>query len=350
LSELARVFYGGYLGFEKNYEKAFHFWRIAANRGHYDSLINAAIMLYDNHGIALNYKKALYYLKKAANFRSSGLPFTGIGVFYENGWVVQKDYTKALKWYELGAEAGDVHGMNNYSSILTKKDAPVKDFAKARRWLQEATNKGHPTSLNTLGYIYDKGMGVEVDFKKAFDCYKKACDLGDGNGANNVADMFLTGRGVHVDYGEAFRYFKLAVERNSSIALATLGFMYMFGMGVEKSIQHAILMFEQSCNLNNSFPYLLLGIIYSDGIEVQKNEEYAQRCFDKGLFTDLVSYDEFIEWMEQIEEKKHPDKLALILGMIFLRGYMNSAIDSMKARKYLQRAYEHGSLWVKMYL
>ena len=65
-----------------------------------------------------------------------------IGIMYENGDGVEKDYKKAKEWYEKSAKQGNVE------------------------------------ALVSLAIMYEEGKGVEPDFKKAISWYKKAAKAG----------------------------------------------------------------------------------------------------------------------------------------------------------------------------
>ena len=40
-----------------------------------------------------------------------------IGVMYENGEYVEKDYTKALEWYKKAMDNGDSNAQDNYDRL-----------------------------------------------------------------------------------------------------------------------------------------------------------------------------------------------------------------------------------------
>ena len=46
-----------------------------------------------------------------------------LGVLYDNGQGVKRDYTQARQWYEKAAAAGDAGAMNTLGSTTEKAEA-----------------------------------------------------------------------------------------------------------------------------------------------------------------------------------------------------------------------------------
>ncbi|WP_338883058.1 tetratricopeptide repeat protein [Xenorhabdus sp. TH1] len=111
-----------------------------------DDLLNFAIKLEEKG----NYKNAFkYYLLAAKKGNSTAL--NNIGFFYEFGQGVDKDYSKALKYYN--------------KSIRIDNNS---------------------TALHNLSRLYLLGLGVKKDRKKALFFLNKSAELGNKHALNDV--------------------------------------------------------------------------------------------------------------------------------------------------------------------
>lgn len=97
-------------------------------------------------GYPLNYKKAFECFQEAAKSGNSS-SMNCLGLLYEGGKYVQKDYKQAVDWFykAIQADAKNAHATYN------------------------------------LGRMYYNGLGVEKNLQKAFDFCRSAVMLGLGN-------------------------------------------------------------------------------------------------------------------------------------------------------------------------
>ena len=63
-----------------------------------------------------------------------------LGVLYENGSGVTKDYAKAREWYEKGAAKGDTDAMTNLAMLYYNGYGVAKDPAKANELMNKAND------------------------------------------------------------------------------------------------------------------------------------------------------------------------------------------------------------------
>jgi TPR repeat protein len=112
-----------------------------------------------------------------------------LGVMYDKGNGVSRDYAEAVKWYGKAAEQG---------------------YAKAQADL-EAVHKGVTKAYVNLGWMYDSRQ----DYAEAVTWFRKAADQGDALGQINFGFMYAQGRGVTQDYVLAHMWFNLAAARGN---------------------------------------------------------------------------------------------------------------------------------------
>ena len=102
-----------------------------------------------------------------------------LGLCYENGYGVKKDYKKAADYYQKAADRGDITG----------------------------------TCL--LGHMYEEGLGVSKDYSMAMELYLKSAQRGDviaAPGMVAVGRMYEAGYGVDIDLNTARKWYQKALE------------------------------------------------------------------------------------------------------------------------------------------
>ncbi len=65
-----------------------------------------------------------------------------LGCAYHEGFPVERDFKKAVKWYELAVASGHITAMNNLAALAQKAYGTPPDIKRARRLLAQAAAKG----------------------------------------------------------------------------------------------------------------------------------------------------------------------------------------------------------------
>ncbi len=194
-------------------------------------------MYYIGQGCEVDYSKAIKYYQLAAdqgnvdvqfnlglnisthNFIFSHL-FT-IGVMYYIGQGCAVDYSKAMKYFQLAADQGDSNGQHNLGCNISSHDSIF-------------------SHLFTIGLMYYNGKGCAVDYSNAIKYFQLAADQGDVSaqvclGCNisshgcifsplfTIGLMYYNGEGCAVDYSKAMKYFQLAADQGDSNGQHNLG-------------------------------------------------------------------------------------------------------------------------------
>ena len=79
-----------------------------------------------------------------------------LGVMYGNGKGVAKDYSKAIKWWNLAADQGNGKAQYNLGLMYEKGKEVKKNFKKAAIWYQLASNQGHAKAQEKLSLLLNK--------------------------------------------------------------------------------------------------------------------------------------------------------------------------------------------------
>jgi len=121
-----------------------------------------------------------------------------VALIYANGKGVQKDLSKARKWYEKAAKQGNGPAQYNLAQLYhTAGATDAHGYEKARYWYEKAVEAGIMQAYNNLAALYMEGKGVKQDQQKAFELFQKAASMGDSSAQVNVAVLYAWGGGYH---------------------------------------------------------------------------------------------------------------------------------------------------------
>ena len=101
-----------------------------------------------------------------------------LGVMYENGQGIPKNYKTAVKWYRLAAEQGDAGAQFNLGNAYRHGLGVPQNDKTAVKWYRLAAEQGNATVQYILGQMYRQGKGVPQDYKTAVKWYRLAAEQG----------------------------------------------------------------------------------------------------------------------------------------------------------------------------
>lgn len=146
-----------------------------------------------------------------------------LGWCYGTGNGAIQDYTKAIHWYKLSAEQGNVNAQNNLGFSYYNGNGADQDYAIAVKWYRMAAEQGHVIAQDNLGYCYQKGQGVPQNYAVAVHWYKLAADQNYANGLNNLAACLFEGIGTTKNVTSAIHMYKKAAAFGNALAQYNLG-------------------------------------------------------------------------------------------------------------------------------
>jgi TPR repeat protein len=91
-----------------------------------------------------------------------------LGIAYDEGNGVSKDYTEAFKWFRLAAEQGNAHSQFRVGDMYVSGDGVAKNEVEAVKWFRKAAEQGLANAQGTLGIMYAKGQAVPQDYVLAY--------------------------------------------------------------------------------------------------------------------------------------------------------------------------------------
>lgn len=228
-----------------------------------------------------------------------------LGEMYLEGEGIEKDQSKAFKWFKLAAEQGNDDAQMMVGVLYLLDEEIEQDYSKAFKWLSLAAEQNSDAQY-MLGQMYEKGEGIEQDHSKALCWYTLAAEKNPT--AQAVLGIFYySGHIVEQDYSKAFELFSLATEQNSnkshvSDAQYMLGRMYYEGKGIEQDYSKALKWLNLAAEQGEAMAQRLLGIMYDEGKGVEQN------------------YSEAFKWLKLAAEQKEDPDLQNRIGEMYLKG------------------------------
>ena len=102
-----------------------------------------------------------------------------LGLMYDNGQGVNKDYTKAVYWFSKAAEQGRADAQYILGLMYYEGQGVNKDYTKAVYWHTKAAEQGYAEAQLILGLMYLNGVGVAKDMVLAYTWLNLAAIYGD---------------------------------------------------------------------------------------------------------------------------------------------------------------------------
>jgi len=152
-------------GSTSNKEKAFKWYKMAAEQGHVSAQLNLGVIYNQGIGAKQNYAEAAKWYGKAAA-KGSKKGQLNLGILYDLGRGVKKDLVKAAEFYKKAAKQGMRDAQYNLGIIYYNGEGGVKqDYSESYAWLSLATEQG-----SELASIYKEKVEAKLkssDKKKA---------------------------------------------------------------------------------------------------------------------------------------------------------------------------------------
>ena len=205
----------------------------SAERGNPYAQNNIGLLYQFGHSVPKDYGKALHYFQLAANQHNSDA-ITNIGVMYAYGYGVAPSEPIALKYFQRAAELDNVTAENDLGLMYVLRGLlEPENYTKALSYFRLSAKKGNSTGQNALAAMYENGQGVPQDNGTALQYYGRAAAAGSPYGFRRIGCMYENGpEGVSRDLAMAFHYFGRAAMRGDYISDYAIGLMYESGQGV----------------------------------------------------------------------------------------------------------------------
>src|SRR5206468_1463472 len=83
-------------------------------------------------------------------------------------------YVQARQWYKQAAAQGDAAAQSLLGVLYDQGHGVARNYMTARQWYEQAAAQGHAKAQINLGVLYVKGRGVPQDYARAYMWYNLA--------------------------------------------------------------------------------------------------------------------------------------------------------------------------------
>jgi hypothetical protein len=150
-----------------------------------------------------------------------------LGLCYQSGHGMPRDFAAAAHWYELAARAGHAGAQTNLGALYEAGTGVPKDLAKAVESYLAAAQQGFAEAEYQMGWHYSHGSGVSPDPAQARAWYEKAAAQGNLRAMTNLGNSYFTGRGVPINVERARSYYQKPAESGILEAQFGLAMAYL---------------------------------------------------------------------------------------------------------------------------
>ncbi|CAG8532801.1 3806_t:CDS:2, partial [Acaulospora morrowiae] len=136
------------------------------NRKNYDCLVG-----FFNAYEYKDFGEAYAYYYNASRMNNDALGHFFVGLCYEKGYGVGKDYKKSLENYQKSADEGNAEAQFKIGTFMFKGLCGNKDKTSAVDWYQISAKKNFKAQI-CLSRCYREGKGIKKNIEKANDLLK----------------------------------------------------------------------------------------------------------------------------------------------------------------------------------
>jgi TPR repeat protein len=133
----------------------------------------------------------------------------------EEGWAAydRGDYATAMLLWRPLTEHGNANAQLNLGLVYEHGDGVSRDYKEAAKWYRLSAEQGEAAAQNQVGSMYAQGQRLNQDYKEAVKWYRLSAEQGYADGQSNLGIMYAEGRGVTQDYLRAHMWFNLAASK-----------------------------------------------------------------------------------------------------------------------------------------
>jgi uncharacterized protein len=247
-----------------------------------------------------------------------------LGLLYESGKYVRKNYNEAFHWFGLASDKGDPEAQLQLGGCYHYGLGTTPDFAMAAKYYRLSAAQTNYVAMKSLGYLLMNGLGVETNLDAAKYWSERAAKEGGNRRAMyNLGGLYCLNYPDTNSMVEAFQWLKQSAELDDPLACCQLANFYYRGWGVVET------------NFA-TYHYWLIKAAMLGATEAQYVMGAAYRTGD-GVPQDLESS---LVWYQKAAAKNHP-KAFYDLALHYLEGKTNRA-SLIMANNYMHLAAQAG--------
>ncbi|KAK8835343.1 hypothetical protein M9Y10_017871 [Tritrichomonas musculus] len=310
--------------------KACHYFKVAADRGNVDAMLNYALMLLKGEGVQINKEESCRYFKAAADSGNTEAMMIYSSLLMK-GEGIKINKEEACYYSRLAADGGNFKAMYDYGIMLFKGEGTSINKVESAKYLKMAADRGNSNAMLQYGLMLSNGDGVQINKEAACYYFKLAANKRNIEAMRNYGLMLAKGEGISIDKKKACFYLKKAADRGNVEAMLNYGLMSKKGEGVPVNKQEACKYFKNAADKGNVKAMLNYGLMLLKGEGVQINKRkacnYIKNAAYKGNVKAMLQYALMLENGEGVavnkEEAQYYYKMAADKGNIEANVYYN---------------------------
>jgi len=258
-----------------------------------------------------------YWIEKTAE---EGMPIAQyyMGVFHNDGGILENDTEKSIAWLKKAASAGIVKAQTKLGNIYKSKDEEPFDIKKSVYWFKKAGHLGDINAQIELAKIYkgdDTSLLIYVaragmyDREKSNYWYEKAAQQGNAEAQFKVCSGYYTGDNKD-NKKQAVKWCKKAAAQDYYGAFYVLGEMYYNGTGgTFKDKNESYRWYKKAAEGGGPSALNIIGSFYEDGYVVLQDEitAYAYYSLSASYYSGEGSY--AVKNRDRISKKLSPSDI-----------------------------------------
>ncbi len=192
---------------------------------------------------------------------------------YAQGRGVLRDGARAVRLYQLAANAGLAEAQTALGVIALGRGAPAidgraaPDLEMARIWLERAAAAGDAQANMTLASVYERGLGVPADPGQAYAHYEAAAARGVREAMAVVGARIAAAPAATPALVDAAPYLEAAAEAGAPSALYNLSLLAAAGYnGREQDLSRAADLMLKAAAGDFAPAYLQAGLYTEQGL------------------------------------------------------------------------------------
>ncbi len=216
---LAYVYLFGESGVEKNEEKAFKYYSIAAEKDDVIALNNLGSLYYSGIGTPKNIPEATKLFERATqlgNYESA----VNLAFIYltQNQTLDANQRSTIVRLFNQAAGADNITAQYMMGMIYYKGFGIAKNNIKAFNYMQLAA-RGYDEAQYKLAQMYINAEGTTRNYKKGIENYVKAAKQGNIKAMITLADTLAEGKHYPQNNYEAYIWYNIASVSNPEKAV-----------------------------------------------------------------------------------------------------------------------------------
>ena len=218
--------------------------------------------------------KAICMYKEAS--KDDIISFIKLGEIYENNIHIFKDgIDKAINYYELAVDKGDITILNKLLKLYDKQDQPYK-ISNHIKYYELASHNNDTYAQIQLGQYYLRNSRSEIEINKGIDYYKLAIKNGDSEASYLLGKYYGE---YYRNIDESLKYYKLAAENGHINALKYLGYINLRKHNKE-DIDMGIYYYKRAGENGDAEAYYILATFYQHSdVYRHSNKEEALKYY-----------------------------------------------------------------------